>query len=150
MYWLFRRADGWPVAGLVSGAVFSHWILDLIVHRPDLPLYGNGLKVGLGLWNYPIAALALEILFLFGGMYVYWTTTKPIAGGGRYGMVVFGLVMVAVQAFVFFGPPPTSDRAGALTALALYVLFASVAYWLERKRAPRSAFEEDLLWRPAN
>ena len=147
MYWLFRRADGWPVAGLVSGAVFSHWILDLIVHRPDLPLYGNGLKVGLGLWNYPIA---LEILFLFGGMYVYWTTTKPIAGGGRYGMVVFGLVMVAVQAFVFFGPPPTSDRAGALTALALYVLFASVAYWLERKRAPHSAFEEDLLWRPAN
>src|SRR6266567_4680453 len=46
---------------LVALAVFSHWVLDLVVHRPDLPLYDNAAKVGLGLWNYPARAFLLEV-----------------------------------------------------------------------------------------
>jgi len=49
-------------------AVFSHWVLDLVVHRPDLPLYHNARKVGLGLWNYPLTAFALEAALLVGGI----------------------------------------------------------------------------------
>lgn len=134
-YRWFRREDGWPAAGIVGAAVFSHWILDLLVHRPDLPLVDNRFKVGLGLWNYPLLASALEVAFLFGGMYFYCKETKPVTRAGRYGMVVFGVVMLAVQAAVFFGPPPTSDRAAAVTALVLYAMFAGIAYWLERQRA---------------
>src|SRR5437870_2930793 len=120
VYRLFRKEDGWTGAALVGAAVLSHWVLDLLVHRPDLPLYDNRLKVGLGLWNHPVAAFALEIAFLFGGTYLYLSTTKPFSGVGRYGMVIFGFGMVGVQAFVFFGPPPTSDHAAAMTALAAY------------------------------
>jgi len=137
-FWLFRRAEGWRNAAVVFVAVFSHWILDLIVHRPDLPLYDNSLKTGLGLWNFPVMALALELAVLFGGMYFYLSRTEAITSGGRYGMVVFGLVMTCVQVVVFFGPPPSSDRAAAITALALYLVFAAAAYWLEKKRVPKT------------
>ncbi|HUJ21985.1 MAG TPA: hypothetical protein VLX58_10710 [Bryobacteraceae bacterium] len=139
VYWLFRRADGWSGAAVVAAAVFSHWILDLLVHRPDLPLYDDSFKVGLGLWNFPAAAFGLELAFLFGGMYFYLRSTSAIATGGRYGMVAFGLVMACAQGVVFFGPPPSSDRAAAATALTLYAVFAAVAYWLEKKRVPKTA-----------
>lgn len=52
-YWVWRRNDGRQAAGLVGAAVFSHWILDFITHKPDLPLFANAFKVGLGLWRYP-------------------------------------------------------------------------------------------------
>lgn len=130
---IFRR-DSWAAAAVVGAAVFSHWILDFLVHRPDLPLYDNTAKVGLGLWNYPVLALALEIACLFGGMYLYLRTTRAIGWGGRFGMIIFGCVMVAVQSLVFFGPPPASARAAAVTALVSYTVFAGVAYWLEKKR----------------
>src|SRR5215470_19970400 len=52
-YRLWSRAGGRLAAAIIGGAVLSHWILDLLVHRPDLPLYDDAHKVGLGLWNYP-------------------------------------------------------------------------------------------------
>src|SRR6266700_432090 len=120
---------------LAALAVFSHWVLDLLVHRPDLPLYDNTLKVGLGLWNYPVLAFALEAALLFGGIYLYVRNTRSVARGGRYGMWIFGIAMLSVQSTVFFGPPPPSDKAAAIMALVAYGVFAGVAYWLERKRA---------------
>src|ERR1035437_1107475 len=134
-YYVFRKVDGLAAATLVGATVFSHWVLDWLVHRQDLPLYDNTLKVGLGLWNYPVFAFVLEVAILLGGMYLYLKTTKSVARGGRYGMVIFGLVMFAFQAYVFFGPPPSSDRSAAVTALVSYFSFAAVAYWLEKKRA---------------
>jgi hypothetical protein len=136
-YYVFRKAEGWSAGAIVGAAVLSHWALDWLVHRPDLPLYDNSFKVGLGLWNYPAFAFVLEIAVLFGGMTLYMKTTKPVARGGRFGVLIFGFVMLAVQAYVFFGPPPTSDKAAATTALVSYLAFAGIAYWLEGKRAPR-------------
>ena len=136
VYYGFRKEDGWLSAVVVGGAVFSHWVLDFLVHRPDLPLYDYRFKVGLGLWNYPVAASALEVVFLFGGMYLYLRVTKPIAPGGSSGFLVLGFIMLVVQAVVFFGPPPSSDSAAAMTALFSYCLFAAIAAWLERKRIP--------------
>ncbi len=111
----------------VGAAVLSHWVLDLIVHRPDLPLYDNAAKVGLGLWNYPVIAFALEALLLFGGMWLYLRTRTT----RRTAFAVFGLIMLAVQAYVFFGPPPVSDKAAAATALLAYIVFAVVIRLLE-------------------
>src|SRR5436190_17159685 len=56
---------------LIALAVLSHWILDLVVHRPDLPLYDDARKVGLALWNYPLTALALETALYFGALWFY-------------------------------------------------------------------------------
>jgi hypothetical protein len=138
-YYMLRRAEGWSAGAIVGAAVLSHWVLDWLVHRPDLPLYDNSFKVGLGLWNHPAFAFMLEIAVLFGGMSLYMKTTKAVARSGRFGIVIFGFVMLAVQAYVFFGPPPTSDKAAATTALVSYLAFAGIAYWLEGKRAPRAA-----------
>jgi len=118
-------------AAIVGLAVFSHWVLDFLVHRPDLPLYDNTAKVGLGLWNLPAVALGLEALLLFGAMWLYLRHRAR-----RTAMLVFGVVMLAIQAYVFFGPPPTSDKAAAATALIAYAVFAVVIRALERRAVP--------------
>jgi hypothetical protein len=114
-------------AGLVVGlAVFSHWVLDFVVHRPDLPLYDNSAKLGLGLWNHPVVAFALEATLLLGGIALFFRQRR----GRPLPVVVFGLAMLAVQAYVFFGPPPASVAALAVTALGSYAVFALVIWWL--------------------
>ena len=123
----------------IGAAVFSHWVLDFLVHRPDLPLYDDTMKVGLGLWNYPAVALSLEAILLFGGMILYLKGTKPINAIGRVGPPVFGVVMLAIQGYVFFGPPPTSPAAAAVTALLSYFVFAILAEWLARQRKQAAA-----------
>jgi len=137
-YYVFREVDGLSAAALVGSAVFSHWVLDWLVHRPDLPLYDNSFKVGLGLWNYPVFAFLLEGAVLFSGVYLYMKTTRRVARGGSIGIVIFGFVMLAFQAYVFYGPPPTSDKAAAITSLFFYFAFAGIAFLLERKRALRT------------
>jgi hypothetical protein len=134
-YRFLFRVDRWLMAALVGAAVFSHWLLDLLVHRPDLPLYDDSHKVGLGLWNYPALAFALEIALLFGRLFFYLRATTPKDNIGRYGMTIFCLIAVALQAYVFFGPPPVSGTAFAITALGLYFSFAAAIYWLEAKRS---------------
>jgi membrane-bound metal-dependent hydrolase YbcI (DUF457 family) len=137
--WLLSRVTTRSAAVWIGVAVFSHWILDFIVHRPDLPLYDDTLKVGLGLWNYPVVALSLEAALLFGGMILYLRVTTPINAIGRVGPPVFGVVMLAIQSYIFFGPPPVSPAAAAITALVSYVLFAVLAEWLARQRRPIAA-----------
>ena len=123
-----RSADLRGAAIILGLAVFSHWVLDLIVHVPDLPLYDNTAKVGFGLWNYRAIAFGLEAACLFGGMWLY-LRTAPVR---RLPMVIFGLVMLGVQAYIFFGPPPASGSSIAWTAMVAYAAFALVAARLER------------------
>jgi membrane-bound metal-dependent hydrolase YbcI (DUF457 family) len=139
VYRLLRRGDGLAAALIVGAAVFSHWVLDWLVHRPDLALVDDTLKVGLGLWNYPIPALLLELAILLGGMLLYLRTTAPVARAGRYGMVAFVIAMAALQWLSLYGPPPPSDKVAAVTGLVLYGVLTAIAYWLERQRAPRRA-----------
>ena len=132
--WRWWKAGQQPgrAAVVVGLCVFSHWVLDLIVHRPDLPLWDDRWKAGLGLWNYPAPALVLEAALLFVGMVLYWR--------GRAGLppslVVFGLVMLAVQAAVFFGPPPPSPAAAAIMAIVSYAAFAWYVWRWERRHDP--------------
>jgi hypothetical protein len=131
---LLPRVSTRSAAVWIGVAVFSHWVLDFLVHRPDLPLYDDTMKVGLGLWNYPVVALSLEAGLLFGGMILYLRGTRAINAVGRIGPPAFGILMLVIQSYVFFGPPPVSPAAAALTALASYALFAAVAEWLARQR----------------
>jgi hypothetical protein len=116
--------SGW----IVGAAVFSHWILDLIVHRPDLALYDSVFKMGLGFWNYPIPAFILEMLVLFGGASLY---AKSAARKSKiWGFVAALAALQFVGTFAF--PPPASDRSEAVTALFFYILLALIAAWVER------------------
>jgi hypothetical protein len=112
---------------IMAGAVFSHWILDLVVHRPDLTLYDSVGKMGFGLWNYRGAAFALEMAVLFGGAAMLYRTA---AHRGR--LIGFAIFLAALQVFgTFFFSPPPSDHAAAMTALGSYIVLALVAWWVE-------------------
>jgi hypothetical protein len=118
-------------ATILGAAVFSHWVLDLLVHRPDLPLYDDTAKVGFGLWNLPVVAFVVEAALLFGGIFlcVRSGAVRPIP------VTIFGCVMLGVQAYLFFGPPPVSPQAAAGTALAAYAVFAGIIYAIGRAPA---------------
>lgn len=132
-YKVARRCASYA-AFLVAAVVFSHWVLDLIVHRPDLPLYDDTYKLGFGLWNYPALALILEASLLFAGIFLYLRATKGVSTIGKYGPLLFGVILLLMQVVVFFGAPPPSGAAAALTGLLAYVVLAGAVYWLEKKR----------------
>ena len=129
-YHLLRRATT-RTSFLIGLAVFSHWILDFVVHRPDLPLYDNTAKVGLGLWDHRALAFGLEAALLLGGMAAF-LRARPTRPGA---IITFGVVMLGVQAYVFFGPLPASPAAAASTALAAYGIFALVIWFLVDRRS---------------
>jgi hypothetical protein len=131
IYQLLARPAATRSSLIVGVAVFSHWVLDFIVHSKDLPLYGNSAKVGLGLWNAPVIAFSLEALLLFGGMWLLFREHLSRATG----TFVFGALMVALQAYIFFGPPPASDKAIAATAIVSYALLALVIWWLQDRKS---------------
>jgi hypothetical protein len=131
----FSSLKGWRTGLMVAAAVFSHWVLDLIVHRPDLALYDNSFKMGFGLWNYRVPAFILEIALLIGGAMLYLRTASH---KGR--IIAYVCLLLFVQLVgTFFFPPPPSDRAAAVTALLFYVIFALIAFWAEGR--PRNAHQ---------
>lgn len=125
---LFPKLRGKRTGLIVAAAIFSHWILDLIVHRPDMALYDSVFKMGFGLWNYRVPAFILEMAVLFGGAAMYVKTVS------RKGKVIIYVSLLAVLQFVgtFVLPPPSNDRAEAMTALIFYFLLALIAWWAER------------------
>ena len=130
----WRNIASNSAALLVGVAVFSHWLLDLIVHRPDLAIYDDTLKVGFGLWNYRGIEFVLEIGILLIGAVLYLKRNGAIAR--KIGIIIFVAVLVLIQTSnTFVRRPPNSDRAFAITALVFYTVFAVIAFLLEKRRA---------------
>lgn len=129
--WFGRRVKRPTLAAFaVALAIFSHWLLDLIVHTPDLPLAGNDtLKLGFGLWNHVAAAYVVEALLLIGALVLY-LRQAPAAVKSK--MTVFVLVLLAINAVNMFGPP-IGHSVAAFSAMALvsYFGFAAVVFWIE-------------------
>ena len=116
----------------VAAASFSHWILDLVVHTRDLPLYDNAAKVGFGLWRHVALSFPLELIVLGFGALAYARAFNVATAKGRY--VFWGFIgfLAAMQVYANFGPPPASPRAMAVMALGLYAVLAALAAWVER------------------
>jgi hypothetical protein len=131
VYKLVRGAKASSSAALIIAlAVFSHWILDLIVHRPDLPIYDDTLKVGFGLLNYKGAEFATEIALLVLGIALYLKRNVIKSAERKIGIVVFGVVLILVQTqTTFWGWPLSSNRIVAIT-----MLFAAIAFVLEKQK----------------
>ncbi|HZE68957.1 MAG TPA: hypothetical protein VE135_05440 [Pyrinomonadaceae bacterium] len=117
---------------LVAAASFSHFVLDLIVHVPDLPLYDNSAKVGLGLWRHVILSFPLELIVLGLGAWLYARMMTFTSLKGRYVFWGFVVFLAAIQVYANFGPPPSSPETMAIIALAFYLVFALLAAWTER------------------
>ena len=132
-YFLFRRNA--RAATVVAAVVLSHWFLDALVHRPDLPIYpGGGLRVGLGLWNSIAGTLLVEGSMFAAALFVYARATRPKDRAGRIGFRVLAAFLLAAYAGAAFGPPPPGVEALAWTGLAGGILTAAWGYWLERHR----------------
>jgi membrane-bound metal-dependent hydrolase YbcI (DUF457 family) len=129
-YWVCRLFTSRRASFLIALAVFSHWILDLVVHRPDLPLYDNARKVGFALWNYPLAALALEVALYFGALWFY---ARDKLGKTFAGFALLGAFILAIQVAVFWFPILPSAKIAAVVFLAGYIQLAAAANWLEKK-----------------
>ena len=132
--WLIVKNNS--VALVVALAVFSHWLLDLIVHTPDLPLLGDtSLKLGFGLWNSAIATYVLEAILLVSALWLYLKSTTALSKGGKYGMGIFVIFLLLINILNIFGPfGDESQLALAVSAVSSYLLFAAIAFWLDRKR----------------
>lgn len=127
------------VAGAITigVGVISHWLMDYIVHRPDLPLYAGGSRLlGLGLWNYRWVTIAVELILLVAGTAVYAFGTKPKDNIGKFAFWAFLLVIVALYGAIAFGPPPPSVNKLAIGALFSWLL-VPWAWWFDNHREPR-------------
>ena len=120
-------------APLVIGlAVFSHWILDLIAHPCDLPIYDNNWKVGFGLWNYRDPEFALEIALLAGGIALY-LTRNVMPAIRKTAVIAFGIALVIVQIGDTYVPrTPLTDKATAMGVWVSYTLFVLIAFAVEK------------------
>lgn len=120
--------------------VVSHWFIDLLVHIPDLTLYGAPPKLGFGIWNHPLIAMPLEIV-LIGGALLYYARSTEAAGGNRR-LWILAALLGLVQAVDWFGPKePVYSLAIPATMLFAYALLAGVAAWAGANRHPRQAGE---------
>ncbi len=114
--------------------LMSHWILDALTHRPDLPLYpGSSTYVGLGLWNSRLGTILVEGAIFTLGVMLYANTTRPRDRIGIYAFRTFVALLVLFYVANLFGPPPPSSKAVALGSLSLW-LFVAWAYWFDRHR----------------
>jgi membrane-bound metal-dependent hydrolase YbcI (DUF457 family) len=118
----------------LGALVLSHWILDLLVHKPDLQLIPwSEFRIGLGLWNYPAVSIMLELLIFSAGIYLYMKVTKAKNKKGVYalwGLVLFLLIIYITN---IFGPPPPSVQAIGIMG-NLQWLIIIWGYWIDRNR----------------
>ena len=137
LYKVMHRATPTGVLLVVAGLVVSHWVLDVISHRPDMPItIGSETRLGFGLWNSRPATILVELAMLVVGLVIYVSTTKPRDRTGMLalaGLVVFLLVINIAN---MFGPPPPSAGAVAWSVQAVWLLVAW-GYWIDRHRQPR-------------
>ncbi len=131
-----RKAIGGAIIALL---VFSHWLLDLAVHRPDLALIDDHDKVGFGLWNFPEVAMPLEIGLLLIGFAVYLTVTAPRSTAGRITPWVVLSVLLTIQYIDWFMPVSSDPLQFTVLALTSYFAVAALGFWLDRTREPRQS-----------
>lgn len=128
----------WQAAAIVGLAVFSHYPLDVLVHIPDLPLSGSSsVKLGLGLWNSPVATLIAEAVVFGAGLALYITRRSnrhPLRLGR---LVIVVLLLVGTYVGSLLGPTPPSMTLVAVSDIVFLLAIAALAAWADRRASHR-------------
>ena len=134
VYWIVTRYRRGAL--VVALAVVSHWFLDALSHRPDLPLApGSSAYAGLGLWNSIPATLIVEGGLFIAGVWLYLGATKSRDRLGNAALGVYIAVLVLLYIGSFVGPAPPSGQVVAISDVAGLV-FVLCAWWIDRHRMP--------------
>jgi hypothetical protein len=140
LYSALARA-GTRAAIVIAALVFSHWVLDVLSHGPDMPVtFGGPAKLGVGLWNHPAVAIPLELLLFAAGAWLYGRATVPVNRKGSVGLWALVLFLAAVYVANLVGPPPPSVNAVAWTVQSLWLVVAW-AFWVDSNRTTRVAVD---------
>jgi membrane-bound metal-dependent hydrolase YbcI (DUF457 family) len=140
---LYRTRTASGRAGLVVGLlVVSHWVLDWISHRADMPLYPGGPKLGLGLWNSVAGTMIVEIAMFAAGVYLYSTATRAQDRRGKWALwALVAFLLVSYIADSLTAAPPPSVKfiwISALVATGVVLLWAT---WIDHHRQSRQMVE---------
>lgn len=137
VYLMMGKNDG-KGAWILGALVVSHWFLDYIVHRPDLPILPAEQsfmvhKYGFGLWDHPAATILVEGVLFVAGFWLYLTSTKALDAVGNGALWAFGVVLVAIYTWSLVLPPPTNPNLVMLMGFS-QLLFVAWAYWIDDHR----------------
>jgi hypothetical protein len=116
---------------ILGALVLSHWVLDLITHRPDLPISPfSELKVGLGLWNFPVMEIVIELSLFIAGAMLYYRLAKPRRRISYFILIGFLLIIHFMN---LIGPPPPDVITVAWSANLMWLLIIW-AWWIEYRK----------------
>jgi membrane-bound metal-dependent hydrolase YbcI (DUF457 family) len=135
VYYRHRR-DGAGALWLAA-LVVSHWVLDFVAHRPDMPVWPGSPVVGLGLWQSVPATLVVELGLFAVGTSLYVSTTRARDLIGTYAFRGLVATLTGLYVFGVFGPPPPSVGALAMAGVASWLLVVW-CYWIDRHRTTKS------------
>ncbi|MFA6440092.1 MAG: hypothetical protein WCX28_12335 [Bacteriovoracaceae bacterium] len=124
-------------SAVVALVVFSHWVLDLLTHRPDLPLLDNtSMKFGLGLWNSMGGTIFTEVGIFVAGAYLYYRFTSAKNKKGTYALASLLVFLLVMHLGNLFGPPPPNVEMIAVAGNAMW-LFVLWGWWIDKNRTIR-------------
>jgi membrane-bound metal-dependent hydrolase YbcI (DUF457 family) len=121
---------------MLAALVVSHWVLDFVTHRPDMPVYPGGARYGLGLWNSISATVVIESAMFVVGFAVYMRATRARDRAGRWGMPGLGVALFGLYLANVGGGAPPSVTALTVVAIVGAALILVVTWWADRHRAP--------------
>jgi hypothetical protein len=133
LYRLLSRTNGRALV-VLAALVVSHWVLDAVTHRPDMPLYPGGPKIGLGLWNSVPWTMAVELPLYAAGVWIYARCTRARNAIGRWAFLGFAIFLVVIYIVNVLGPPPPSVAALSATAIIGMTILILWSWWMDHHR----------------
>lgn len=128
----------WPGTVVIWIGVVSHWLLDWITHRPDMPLYPGGPRFGLGLWNSIAGTLVVELLMFAVGLWIYVSTTRARDRIGRYAFLAYVALLLGAYIGDRFSEPPSSVAEIAWPGIVAEGILLAGAWWFDSHRELRT------------
>ncbi len=133
IYYLISKYWRGPI--IVWLCVLSHWVLDVVTHRADMPLYAGSARYGFALWNYPRATVAVEGLLYLAGVWSYMQSTRANDRTGEWGFWGYVLILAGFYVANVLAPAPPSLKVMAFAALGFGGLLILWAWWFDRHRS---------------
>ncbi len=132
---LYRWRRGYKRGAVaISALVVSHWVLDFVTHRPDMPLWPGGPKVGLELWASVPGTIVVEGLLFVVCVWLYAAGTRSRDAVGTWGFRGYVALLVLLYVASLFPTRAPSPAAFAVVGLALTAVILGFAAWVDRHR----------------